>query len=213
MQSSVAMSLSLQDYAVAVFQPFPPSGSVAAKVVPQTTTAGEGSTVHPSEAPTADTTAHKCPYSAKSASWAERLKNQKDLMLKPGASLSIIDDQKILTPSAEATPPTTGSFDANADMAKQTSLSIRVRDALAIIPGGNAIMELVQHELRDVNDALNQLLIVVGRTLDRMRADAKDTKRRALKAFWARNRRASRNARRLTRAGKRMLARMTKAKV
>lgn len=210
-QSSVALSFSLQDYAVAVFQPLTASAeSVAAKVLPQTTQVESKSAAIPSDVRTAGSISHKCPYASKGLSWPERL--MKDVMVKPVGNLNIIDDQRVLKSLTESTPSTTGSFDGNADIAKQTSLSLRVHDTLSVIPGGKAIMEVVNNELRDVNDALNQLLIAVGRQVDRVRAEAKEKKRRALKMLWLRNKRASRNAKKLHRAGRRILARLLQAK-
>ena len=192
-----------------MFQPSPASsGSVAAKSIPSTTSNGDSAEITTE----GDGSTHDCAYTTKSPSWAELLMNQKDHILKPATSLSADNDQEILTPSAESTPPTTGSFDGNVDLAKQTSLSIRIRDSLAIIPGKNAVVEVVKRELRDVNDAVNELLVSVEKQVDRMRTEAKDGRERALGKFWARNKRASRNAKKLRRTGKRILTRVLNAR-
>jgi len=137
----------LKDFALAVFNPVPLSAPFSSAPVP----VGRG---RPTGGAALDTKKQERTY-CKAMSLSERVKSSKDLILTGQSSQSSESRSK----KASSLTASKGT------MAKEppSSLSIRLVDSLSQILDVNALAEVVRHDMKELSDALDELMIAIGK--------------------------------------------------
>jgi len=160
--SAALVPSSLKDFALAVFNPVPSSPraspSPPAKQGPSTSRANTDT--EKKELESGD---------GKLMTWSERVKSSKDLILPGSSSLSFEARSKkalsLIVPQHTTTPPEE----------PPSALSIRLIDSLSQIFDVRALSEVVRHDMKELSDALDQLMIVIGKQTAAIMEESKGT--------------------------------------
>lgn len=149
---------SLKDYAIAVFNPAP---LVYLGSTPSSSPGASSSKLPPAPAAVPQNPKVEQDQSSdgKTNTWSGRVKSSTDLVLPGPSSVSLQERSKevlaLLTPkskrAAEKAPEQT-----------PTSLSIRIANSLSQIFDVKALAEVVPHDMKELSDAIDQLMITIG---------------------------------------------------
>lgn len=190
---------SLKDYALAVFNPVP--------LVFSASSPGASSSKSKLDAPTADAVPEskakaKKPEKAacsegKLMTWSERVMSSTDLILT-SSSLSLEERSKevlaLLTPKSKKAAE-------KAPEHAPTSLSIRIIDSISQILDGKSLSEVVRQDMKELSDALDQLMIVIGKQTTAIMQDSKGSSKILRERLETRHGRAKARARQLKEMG------------
>jgi len=194
----------LKDYALAVFNPAPlvsftptPLSSPGASSSKLPSVAPEKPEVTPAKSSEKDLDSDE-----KLMTWSERIKSSTDLILPGPSSLSLQERSKevlsLLTPkskrAAEKAPEHTPEK-------PPTSLSIRLTDSLSQIFHVKALTEVVPHDMKELSDALDQLMIVIGKQTTAIMKESKGFSKILRERLEKRNVRAKSRAKQLKQMG------------
>jgi hypothetical protein len=140
---------SLKDFALAVFNPVQSSAPFSSAPLP----VGRG---RPTGGAALDTKKQERTY-CKAMSWSERVKSSKDLILTGQSS------QSSESRSKKASSLTASKGTIVRDNEPPSSLSIRLVDSLSQILDVKALTEVVRHDMNELSDALDELMIAIGK--------------------------------------------------
>lgn len=141
----------LKDFALSVFNPAPlcPSASSAASTAKQSSSTGNPSTDTKAKEPGCG--------DGKLMTWSEKVKSSKDLILPGSPSFSFEAKSKkalsLIVPKNTIVP--TG--------ATPSALSVRLVDSLSQTFNVKALSEVVRHDMKELSDAIDQLMIAIGK--------------------------------------------------
>jgi hypothetical protein len=153
---------SLKDFALAVFNPAPLSApaSSAAAPVKQSRTTDSRKTGKIKESEGGD---------GKLMTWSERMKSSKGLILPCSSSFEARSKKALSLIAPKNTIMHTEVEEPRA------ALSLRLVDSLSQIFDVKALSEVVRHDMKELSDALDQLMIVIGKQTATIMQESKGT--------------------------------------
>jgi hypothetical protein len=125
-------------------------------------------------------------------SWSERVKSSKELILPGQSSLSFEAWLKKREVELLTTPK-----DATVRAEEPSSLSIRLADSLSQIFDVKALTEVVRHDMKELSDALDELMIVIGKQTTAIMQESQGTSKVLRKRLEQRHGKAKARAREL----------------
>jgi len=171
---------SLKDFALAVFNPVHLSATPAISLAKQGRSTGSASTDTKTKEPDGG--------DGKLMTWSERVKSSKELCAsslsfeaRSKKALSLIVPQHAIAQTEE--PP--------------SALSIRLADSLSQIFNVKALSEVVQHDMKELSDAMDQLMIAIGKQKVSILGESKGTSKILRERLEQRHGKAKARARRL----------------
>jgi len=204
MSNTTPIPSSLKDYALSVFNPTP----LVFFTSPPLSSPGASTSKLPSvpaeepEVTTAKMSEKDIGSDEKLLTWSERVKSSTDLILPGPSSLSLQERSKevlsLLTPkskrAAEKSPEHTPEHTS-------TSLSIRLTSSLSKIFDVKALTEVVPHDMKELSDALDQLLITISKQTTAIMKESKGSSKILRERLEKRNGRAKSQAKQLKQMG------------